>query len=196
MPIKCTLLGATTIITLGALGASPAYADDPQPLPGNPDVVVGYDNETEVFRAKAGPVETRACHRGDHHYEVTSYSNSHKAIGARQSNHNGTPNVITSTFSATVSGTVSMTWSANVSVKVDRLIAGAELGTGVNLSASLTASLGNSVSVSTQPRKTVTATYGVWRKKTIGTYTICAVRMQRGVKAWTPWRVGWYVVQH
>jgi hypothetical protein len=156
------------------VGVSPAYADNPQPLPGNPDVVVGYDNETEEFQAKAGPAEAQSCQRGTHHYAVTSYSNSHKAIGARQSNHNGTPNIVTSTFSATVSGTVSVAWSTNINVKVDRLIAGAE----------------------SQPRRTVVATYGVWRKKTIGTYSICAVRIQRGVKAWTPWKVGWYVTQN
>ncbi|SDL62702.1 hypothetical protein [Nonomuraea jiangxiensis] len=86
-------------------------------------------------------------------------------------------------------------WNVSGSLKIDRLIAGAEAATGVNLSASLTASLGNSIAVPTPPRKTTTATYGVWRKKTNGIYQVCGRSGQRRVTAWTPWHVGWYVKQ-
>lgn len=195
MLLKRTLCVSVLIAPLAALGATPAFADDPQPLPNNPDIVIGYENETETFRAKVTPpLVTMACRPGDVSYRVTSYSNSHKAVGPTQSNHNGTSRTATSTFSATVSGTISIAWNVSGSLKVDRLVAGAEVATGVNLSASLTASLGNSIAVPTPARKTTTATYGVWRKKTKGSYHICPQK-PRKVTAWTPWRVGWYVKQ-
>lgn len=196
MSMKRTLLPATLIAPFAMLGAPPAFADDPQPLPDNPNVVVGYDNETEIFPAKeAPPSMTMACRTGDATYRVSTYSNSHKAVGPTQSNHNGTSRAATSTFTATVSGTVSISWNVSGSLKVDRLIAGAEVAAGVNLSASLTASLGNQIAVPTPPRKTTLATYGVWRKKTNGIYQVCGQSRRRHVTAWTPWQVGWYVKQ-
>ncbi|MFG1711107.1 hypothetical protein ACFLIM_48930 [Nonomuraea sp. M3C6] len=196
MSMKRTLLAAALIAPLAMLGATPAFADDPQPLPDNPNVVVGYENETEIFRAKATPPPmTMACRPGGATYRVSTYSNSHKAVGPTQSNHNGTSRTATSTYSATVSGTVSISWNVSGSLKVDRLIAGAEAATSVNLSASLTASLGNSIAVPTPPHKTTTATYGVWRKKTKGIYQVCGQSGQRRVTAWAPWHVGWYVKQ-
>ncbi|MFC4121203.1 hypothetical protein [Nonomuraea zeae] len=192
MSIRRTLLTAALAAPLGLLGATPALADDPQPLPGNPDVVAGSDNDNEIFRAKdTAPELAAACRPGDVTYRVSTYSNSHKAVGPTQANHNGTNRAATSTFSATVSGTVSIAWNVSGSLKVDRLIAGAEVATGVNLSASLTASLGNSIAVPTPAHKTVVATYGVWRKKTKGIYHVCGVGQKR-VTAWTPYFVGWY----
>ncbi|GAA3152250.1 hypothetical protein [Nonomuraea roseoviolacea] len=196
MLVKRTLASVALVTPLAMLGATPAFADDPQPLPDNPEVVIGYDNETEIFPAKAAPPPmAMSCRPGDATYRVSAYSNSHKAVGPTQSNHNATSRTATSTFAATVSGTVSIAWNVSGSLKVDRLIAGAEVATGVNLSASLTASLGNSIAVPTPPRKTTTATYGVWRKKTNGIYQVCGQRGQRRVTAWTPWHVGWYVKQ-
>jgi hypothetical protein len=193
MSLKRILSAPTLIAPLVVLGATPAFADHPQPSPDNPDIVIGYDNETEVFRAKGGtPVLMMPCQRGGITYRVTSFSNSHKAVGPTQSNHNGTSHSATSTFTATVSGTVSIAWNVSGSLKVDRLVAGGELATGVNLSASLTASLGNSISVRTPARKTTTATYGVWRKKTKGDYHVCGEKKKK-VIAWTPWRAGWYI---
>ncbi|GAA3610622.1 hypothetical protein GCM10022419_114540 [Nonomuraea rosea] len=195
MSLKRTLSASVLIAPFAVLGATPAFADDPQPLPGDPDIVVGYENETEVFRAETTPPTlTMACRRGDVSYRVSTYSNSHKAVGPTQSNHNGTSRTATSTFTATISGTVSVSWNVSGSLKVDRLIAGAEVATGVNLTASMTASLGNSIAVPTPARKTTTATYGVWRKKTKGVYQVCGQR-PRNVTAWSPWRVGWYIKQ-
>ncbi|MFI7696908.1 hypothetical protein ACIBQ6_48110 [Nonomuraea sp. NPDC049655] len=195
MSLKRTLSTAALIAPLATLGTALAFADDPRPVPGNPDVVVGYDNDTEIFRARAATSSpAMACRPGDVSYRVSTYSNSHKAVGPTQSNHNGTSRTATSTFTATVSGTVSVAWNVSGSLKVDRLIAGAEVATGVNLSASLTASLGNSISIPTPARKTTTATYGVWRKKTNGVYHVCPQK-PKNVTAWTPWRVGWYVKQ-
>ncbi|GIH28447.1 hypothetical protein Aph01nite_67570 [Acrocarpospora phusangensis] len=176
------------------LVASPAHADNPRPIRNNPNVVVGYDNDNEVFRPVArSPQSTAAvCKRGTHTFYVTRYSNNHKAVGPAQSNHNGTSSKATMTFTATVSGTVGFTHNATLTLQAGRVIAEGEVATGVNLSASLTASLGNSVTVTARPRSTVSAKYGVWRKKIIGRYTICMVRSQV-ITGWTPWKVGWYI---
>ncbi|MEU5867615.1 hypothetical protein ABZ815_41065 [Nonomuraea sp. NPDC047529] len=195
MSLKRTLSATALIAPLAILGATPAFADEPRPVPGNPNVVVGFDDDTEIFRAKSSaPSLAMACPPGEVSYRVSTYSNSHKAIGPTQSNHNSTSHAATSTFTATVSGTVSVSWNVSGSLKVDRLIAGAEVATGVNLSASLTASLGNTISIPTPARKTTTATYGVWRKKTNGIYHVCGQK-PKNVTAWTPWRVGWYLKQ-
>jgi hypothetical protein len=136
----------------------------------------------------------QACRPGDHSYNVTSYADSHKGVGAGQSNYNGTSRKAIMTFTATVSGTVSLTHNATITVKAAKLIAGGELAAGVNLSASLTASLGNTVTVEAPPRTTINAVYGIWRKKTIGQYAICGGSSQT-VTAYTPWKVGWHLTQ-
>jgi hypothetical protein len=46
---KSAVLAVAAAAASATLVATPAYADEPQPDPNNPDVVIGYGNEDEEF---------------------------------------------------------------------------------------------------------------------------------------------------
>ncbi|MGW3312099.1 hypothetical protein ACWDG9_36580 [Streptomyces sp. NPDC001073] len=119
-----------------------------------------------------------------------------RAIGAPQSNYNGTSSKESSTFSAEASGTVGISFSGSLKVTLSELVSRQEATFGVNLSASLTAKLGNSVTASIPAHKTLNAKYGVWRRRVTGTsyyvYSNCESSKPSTIVSYTPYTVGWY----
>ncbi|MFJ1752754.1 hypothetical protein [Kitasatospora sp. NPDC088134] len=88
-----------------------------------------------------------------------------------------------------------MTVNSTTTVDSSLLVAGASTSLGISLSVSLTAPLGNSTTITVPAGRTGYAEYGVWRKKTSGTYwkilTNCTTQNYTGTTAWSPWYVGW-----
>ncbi|MFF3966411.1 hypothetical protein ACFYZI_33270 [Streptomyces griseorubiginosus] len=122
-----------------------------------------------------------------------------RAIGPFQSNYNGTSNKETATFTAEASGTVGISLSGSLKVSLNELVSRQEATYGINLSASLTAKLGNSVTATIPPHTTVSAKYGVWRRRITGTsyyvYSNCESSKPSTVVSYTPYTVGWYTWQ-
>ncbi|GGN34048.1 hypothetical protein GCM10011578_074480 [Streptomyces fuscichromogenes] len=121
------------------------------------------------------------------------------AIGPYQSNYNGTSNNETTTFSAEATGTVGISLSGSLKVSLNELVSRQEATYGINFSASLTAKLGNSITATIPPHKTVSAKYGVWRRKITGTsyilYSNCTTSAKSTIISYTPYTVGWYTWQ-
>ncbi|MFJ8143081.1 hypothetical protein [Streptomyces sp. NPDC096013] len=119
-----------------------------------------------------------------------------RAIGPYQSNYNGTSNKESTTFTAEASGTVGISFTGSLKVSLSEVVSRQEVTYGINLSASLTAKLGNSVTATIPPHKTVSAKYGVWRRKITGTsyyvYSNCKTSTPSTIVSYTPYTVGWY----
>jgi hypothetical protein len=116
-------------------------------------------------------------------------------IGPSQANYNGSPYPMTSTFTATGSGTAGVSVSGDTEVSLRALVATQKVKFGVAFSASMTATLGNSITVTSPPRKTLYGEYGVWRKRIVGTsyriYSNCTTSTHNTVVSYTPYHVGW-----
>ncbi|MCX4706949.1 hypothetical protein [Streptomyces sp. NBC_01373] len=133
-------------------------------------------------------------------YKPTSLGGRYiRAIGPYQSNYNGTSNTESTTFTAEASGTVGITLSGSLKVSLNELVSRQEVTYGINLSASLTAKLGNSVTAKIPPHTTVSAKYGVWRRRITGTsftlYSNCVHSTSSTIVSYTPYTVGWYTWQ-
>lgn len=120
----------------------------------------------------------------------------HKAVGASQSNYNGTNEKEDMDFTAEVSGTVGASFTGQIATKVDAVLAEVSAQYSVTLQASITAKLGNVVHVkAVPPHKTVHAKYGVWRRKFTGTayyqHHTCYLTKNH-VTGYGPMHVGWY----
>lgn len=120
----------------------------------------------------------------------------HKAIGAGQTNYNGTSEKEDMDFTARVSGTVGASFSGQITTKVSTVLAEVSTQYSVTLHASVTAELGNVVHVrNVPPHKAVHAQYGVWRRKFAGTayyqHHTCYLT-QNKVTGYGPMYVGWY----
>jgi hypothetical protein len=153
--------------------------------------------QTPIAQAASGnaPGSTESCPPEDGYSGIRDLGKAIQAVGSTQANYNGTQNNATSTFSAQASGTVTATVNASSTVDIGAIVADASATLGVSLSVSMTASLGNSTTVTVGPGKTAYATYGVWRKGTVGTYwktlANCTTQKVTNVTAWSPWYVGW-----
>ncbi|MFC4508605.1 MULTISPECIES: hypothetical protein, partial [Streptomyces] len=105
----------------------------------------------------------------------------------------------TTTFTAEVSGTVGISYTGSLKVSLNALIESAESTYNISLSASLTAKLGNSVTATIPPHKTVSAKYGVWRRRITGTsyyvFPNCGHSTSSKIVSYTPYAVGWYTWQ-
>ncbi|MGW1801698.1 hypothetical protein ACWCQN_38720 [Streptomyces sp. NPDC001984] len=121
------------------------------------------------------------------------------AIGPYQSNYNNTSSNATTTFTAEATGTVGISLSGSLKVSLNELVSRQEATYGITLSASLTAKLGNSITATIPPHKTVSAKYGVWRRRITGTsyyvYSNCKTSTPSTVVSYTPYTVGWYIWQ-
>lgn len=120
----------------------------------------------------------------------------HFAVGAGQSNYNGTHEKQDMDFTAKVSGTVGASFSGQITTKVSAVLAEVSTQFSVTLHASVTAELGNAVHVkNVPPGKTVHAQYGVWRRKFTGTayyqHHTCYLT-HNNVTGYGPMYVGWY----
>ena len=120
----------------------------------------------------------------------------HKAVGAAQTNYNGTGEKEDMDFTARVSGTIGASFTGQLTTKVSVALAEVSEQYSVTLHASVTAELGNVVHVkNVPPRKTVHAQYGVWRRKFTGTayyqHHTCYLT-QNKVTGYGPMYVGWY----
>ncbi|MER5836354.1 hypothetical protein ABT116_37445 [Streptomyces sp. NPDC002130] len=133
-------------------------------------------------------------------YKPTSLGGRYiRAIGPLQSNYNGTSHNESTTFTAEASGTVGISLTGSLKVSLNELVSRQEATYGINLSASLTAKLGNSVTATIPSHKTVSAKYGVWRRRITGTsfylYSNCTHSTSSTVVSYTPYTVGWYTWQ-
>lgn len=167
--LRLSVVTATSL-ALGALGATPAMADD-EPTPPCKGVMAA-----------------------DKYVATTDYGREHKPVAAPQGNRNNTNRWGRATFVSKKSGTITTNWTpVDISVNADVVVGGAEVKTHLDLSYAATAEIGNSIDVDVPPYKTVRANWGVFTRKTGGTYHKVSGchEYTRPITAWTPHYVGW-----
>ncbi|MFI9588306.1 hypothetical protein ACIHCQ_42480 [Streptomyces sp. NPDC052236] len=160
---------------------------DPEPLP-----------EETGPPSKPGDKPSAEYCRPSRIYTPTSKGGQyHKAVGATNSNYNGTSRTARSTFTSEVTGEVGVGVTAGLETSIDVMVAKIEAKYEVNLTVKLTAKLGNSIAVDTPAKKTTNAKYGVYRLKHTGTsyviYSNCNTSTKKKVTSYTPLKVGWYL---
>lgn len=223
LTLACLTL-ATVVATIGPAAAedpTPAVTDVPvmetaaPPEPEETDLVEGGPTteapapsvtlDDDILNppapsSKPGDVATpdaQACVNGYRYYPTSKSKDYHKGVGATQSNYNGTSHTAKSIFYSEVSGTVGIGVSGELKVSGKVAVIEIEGKFGVNVSTEISAKIGNRIEVSTPPRKTTNARYGVYRLKSKGYSQYVYVNCTRGVKhnvtLYTPRRVGWYL---
>jgi hypothetical protein len=141
--------------------------------------------------------DASACEPGYRYYPTTKDKDYQKGVGATQSNYNGTTRDAKSTFTSEITGEVGIAYTGELKVGGSIAVAEIEGKFGVNVSVKLTAKLGNTIAVTTPPKTTTNARYGVYRLKSYGysqyVYTNCNRGTKNNVTIYTPRRVGWYL---
>jgi hypothetical protein len=157
------------------------------------------DDEVSVPTSKPSDFpDASACEPGYRYYPTTNTQKDyHRMVGITQSNYNNTTRDARSTFTSNATGEVSLGYSGELGVSANVAVLEIEGKFGVNVAVKMTAHMGNTISITTPPRTTTNARYGVYRLKTLGysqyVYSNCNRGVKNTVTVYSPKRVGWYL---
>ncbi|WP_415957778.1 hypothetical protein [Streptomyces sp. 021-4] len=213
--IRSGVIGSAVVFSvISGISVGPAFADTPtatasdQPVaigtapptePEESDLIEVPDPESEeTFKPEKPPIDTPNadyCSPKNVYKAKTKGARYHKGVGPTNSNYNGTSRTAKSTFTSEVTGEVGVAVTAGLSGSVSAMVAEIEAKYEVELSVKITAKLGNSMAVSTPPKKTTHGRYGVYRLKNTGVsyklYSNCKTSDSKTITSYTPMAVGW-----